>query len=74
MFGNAIATVTFSEATHRLEVISRADVNHKSEAWPVFGIAASAATYPFLHDDQDWKDLGSLRDIQFPDPFGGFQQ
>lgn len=40
----------------------------------MFDIAASGATYPFLYDDQDWKDLGSLRDAQYPDPSGELQQ
>ncbi|MBB3444432.1 transglutaminase family protein [Rhizobium sp. BK379] len=74
VFGNAIATVTFSEATQRLEITSRADVDLTSEAWPVFDIAASAATYPFRYDDQDWKDLGALRDVQYSDPSGEFHQ
>ncbi|MBB3660186.1 transglutaminase-like putative cysteine protease [Rhizobium sp. BK650] len=74
VFGNAVATMTFSEPTKQLEIVSRADVELKSEAWPVFDIAARAATYPFLYDDQDWKDLGALRDIQYPDPSGELQQ
>jgi transglutaminase-like putative cysteine protease len=74
VFGNAIATVTFSEATQRLEITSRADVDLTSEAWPVFDIAASAASYPFRYDDQDWKDLGALRDVQYSDPSGEFHQ
>ncbi len=74
VFGNAIATLTFSEPTRRLEIVSHADVDLKSQAWPVFDIAASGATYPFLYDDQDWKDLGSLRDAQYPDPSGELHQ
>jgi transglutaminase-like putative cysteine protease len=74
VFGNAIATLTFSEPMYQLEIISHADVDLKSQAWPVFDIAASGATYPFLYDDQDWKDLGSLRDAQYPDPSGELQQ
>ena len=53
MFGNALATLTFSAPTHQLEIISRANVELKSEAWPVFDIAASAGSYLFLHEDQD---------------------
>src|SRR3954463_15879479 len=59
VFGNTVVTLTFSEPTQQLEIVSLADVDLKSEAWPVFDIAASAATYPFLYDDQDWKDLGA---------------
>ncbi|WP_184401751.1 transglutaminase family protein [Rhizobium sp. BK650] len=74
VFGNAVATMTFPEPTQQLEIVSRADVDVKSEAWPVFDIAAPAATYPFLYDDQDWKDLGALRDVQYPDASGELQQ
>ena len=74
VFGNAIATLTFSEPTHQLEIISHADVDLKSQAWPVFDIAALGVTYPFLYDDQDWKDLGSLRDAQYPDPSDELEQ
>lgn len=74
VFGNAVATLTFSEPTSRLEIINHADVDLKSQSWPVFDIAASGATYPFLYDDQDWKDLGSLRDAQYSDPSGELQQ
>jgi len=74
VFGNAIATLTFSEPTYQIEIISHADVDLRSQAWPVFDIAASGATYPFLYDEQDWKDLGSLRNPQYPDPSGELQQ
>ncbi|MBW6424791.1 transglutaminase family protein [Rhizobium sp. XQZ8] len=74
VFGNAIATLTFSEPTQQLEIISHANVDLKSQAWPVFDIAASGITYPFRYDDQDWKDLGSLRDVQYPDASGELQQ
>lgn len=73
VFGNAIATATFSEPTHQLEIVSHAEVDLKSQAWPVFDIAASAASYPFMYDEQHWRDLGALRDLQHPDPTGRFQ-
>lgn len=74
VFGNAVATVTFSEPTKQLEIVSHADVDLKSEAWPVFDIAASGASYPFRYEDEDWKDLGALRDVHYPDPTGELQQ
>jgi transglutaminase-like putative cysteine protease len=74
VFGNAVATATFAEPSHQLEIVSQADVELKSEAWPVFDIAASAASYPFLYNDQDWKDLSALRDVQYADPSGDFRR
>ncbi|MBW6426100.1 transglutaminase family protein [Rhizobium sp. XQZ8] len=74
VFGNAVATLTFSEPTQQLEIISHANVDLKSQAWPVFDIAASGITYQFRYNDQDWEDLGSLRDAQYPDPSGELQQ
>lgn len=73
VFGNAIATATFVEPTCQLEIISKADVDLRSEAWPVFDIAASAINYPFKYHENDWRDLGSLRDVQH-DPTVDFQR
>ncbi|WP_075293356.1 transglutaminase family protein [Pararhizobium arenae] len=72
VFGNAIATATFAEATDRLEIISLAEVDLRSAAWPVFDISFSAATYPFQYDGEELKDLGALRNVQYPDPSGEF--
>ncbi|MNV14900.1 hypothetical protein D3C71_1055980 [compost metagenome] len=57
VFGNAVATVTFSEPTKQLEIVSHADVDLKSPAWPVFDIAASGASYPFRYEDRIGKTL-----------------
>jgi transglutaminase-like putative cysteine protease len=72
VFGNTIATATFAEPADRLEITSLAEVDLRSAAWPVFDISASAITYPFHYEDQELKDLGGLRDVQYPDPTGEF--
>lgn len=74
VFGNAVATVTVSELTQQLEITSTVEVDLTSEPWPVFDLAASAASYPFTYDERDWKDLGALTVPQHPDPSGEFQQ
>lgn len=74
VFGNAVATVTVSEPTQRLDIISKVTVDLTSEPWPVFDIAASAASYPFPYDEREWKDLGALAVPQHPDPSGEFQK
>ncbi len=38
--------------------------------WPVFDIAASAASFPFVYSPEDWVDLGALAVPQYPDPTG----
>ncbi len=30
------------------------------QPWPVFPVAASATSYPFLYADDEWTDLGAL--------------
>ena len=60
VFGNAVATVTFSEPTKQLEIVSHADVDLKSEAWPVFDIAASGASYPSATRMRIGKTLAPL--------------
>lgn len=74
VYGNAIAIATFTEPADTLEIDSRAEVDLRSVAWPVFDIVASAIDYPFLYEEQVWNDLGTLRNVQYPDPVGQFQQ
>ena len=61
VFGNAVATAVFSEESDTLVFDSRADLILDTERWPVFDIAASAQSYPFLLTDDDMMDLGALR-------------
>ena len=61
VFGNSVATATFSEASKMLEVESFAELTLDVDPWPVFEISASAASYPFLLSEDDMTDLGALR-------------
>ena len=47
VLGNTIATATFQEATDRLTIESVVQLQLDAAAWPVFDIAASAASFPF---------------------------
>ena len=61
VFGNAVATAVFSEASDILTVYSFAELALDVERWPVFDISASAANYPFLLTEDEMTDLGALR-------------
>jgi transglutaminase-like putative cysteine protease len=60
VFGNTIATVTFSEATVELTISSDAVVEQTADPWPVFNIDISAHAYPFAYSSEDKTDLGAL--------------
>ena len=68
--GNSVATASFAGMTDSLTVESRTTVDLKAPIWPVFDIAASAQTYPFLYSDDDWIDLGALARPQYLEPAG----
>lgn len=68
--GNAVATATFQEPTDRLVIESVAELELDVQPWPVFDIAASAVSYPFVYLPDDWVDLGALRIQQYSDPSG----
>jgi len=70
VFGNAVATATFDSMANTLLVESASTVELMTVAWPVFDIAASAITYPFLYSDDEWIDLGALTVRQYADPVG----
>ena len=70
VFGNAIATASFdaqAERTDSLLIESVAEVELTSAAWPVFPIAASAASFPFRYSADERADLGALREPQYLD-------
>lgn len=73
VFGNAVASVSFSSRSDRLEIDSVSEVDLSANPWPVFDIAASAISYPFLYEADDWTDLGALTLPQYPDPHGGLR-
>lgn len=68
--GNAVAMARFDAPTDRLLIESRAEVEMTAPAWPVFGIAAEAISWPFPYSADDRADLGALTQPQHPDPHG----
>lgn len=68
--GNAIATASFDAKVDRLIIRSRTTVDLTAPAWPIFPIAASAASYPFPYAAEDWTDLGALAMPQYVDDAG----
>jgi transglutaminase-like putative cysteine protease len=58
---NAVATATFAEPADTLVIDSVAELTLDVDEWPVFDIAASASTYPFMLSDDEMTDLGALR-------------
>jgi transglutaminase-like putative cysteine protease len=70
VFGNAVATATFQGPTDHLVVDSVAELELDAIAWPVFDVAASAASYPFPYLPDDRTDLGALAVQQYLDPMG----
>jgi transglutaminase-like putative cysteine protease len=70
VFGNAVATATFQGAIDQLVVDSLVELQLDAAAWPVFDVAASAASYPFPYLSDDRADLGALALQQYPDPMG----
>ncbi|TWI01955.1 transglutaminase family protein [Bradyrhizobium daqingense] len=70
VFGNAVTTATFSRKASTLVISSVANLQLASVEWPIFDIAVSATSYPFLYSDHDWGDLGALATPQFADAEG----
>jgi len=61
VFGNAVASAVFQELSAELVINSLVKLELDTEQWPVFDIAASAASYPFLLTEDEMVDLGALR-------------
>jgi len=70
VFDNAIATATFAAMSDRLVIESVAELELDADPWPVFDIAASAFSYPFLYAAEQWTDLGALSQPVHADPTG----
>jgi transglutaminase-like putative cysteine protease len=70
VFGNAIASATFTAATERLTIESRVTLEHNAVPHPQFALAGSAAAYPFSYALDEASDLGALLIPQFADPAG----
>jgi transglutaminase-like putative cysteine protease len=71
VFGNSIATASFAaDQSDRLVIESAVALEQTSAAWPVFPIAATAISYPFIYSAEERTDLGALLSPQHPDPMG----
>jgi transglutaminase-like putative cysteine protease len=70
VFGNTVATACFQTMSSQLIIESVVELELDAVAYPVFDISASAISYPFRYSDDDWTDLGSLVNLQYPDPVG----
>jgi transglutaminase-like putative cysteine protease len=70
VFGNTVATASFSDLADGLTIESLALVELGASPWPVFDIAASAIRYPFHYSAEELTDLGSLATPQYVDPLG----
>ena len=72
--GNAVATAQFATNATRLSIQSRTCVDLGAPVWPVFPIAATAASYPFVYSPDAWTDLGALAMPQYADDTGRLSQ
>ena len=70
VFGNSVATATFDAMSDHLVIDSVVELQLDATDWPVFAIAATAASYPFVYSASEWIDLGALVSPQYPDPNG----
>lgn len=61
VFGNAVATAAFHAPADQLVIDSFVELDLDVEQWPVFDIASSAVSYPFLLTEDEMIDLGALR-------------
>lgn len=68
VFGNTVATATFADLASTLTIDSQVTLEHSSDAWPIFDIAASALSYPFTYTEDERLDLGALLTPQYHDP------
>jgi transglutaminase-like putative cysteine protease len=60
VFGNQVATASFSDATDALTITSEVEVEHRAPEWPVFAIDPGTHGYPFAYSLDDIVDLGAL--------------
>lgn len=70
VFGNTLATAVFNETSDTLAIDSFVTLTLDEDQWPVFDIAASAASYPFLLTEDEMTDLGALRLQSYLDSTG----
>jgi transglutaminase-like putative cysteine protease len=70
VFGNTVATASFDTSADALTITSCSEVELLAHTWPVFDIAASAQSFPFLYARDEWTDLGGLMLQQYLDVGG----
>lgn len=70
VFGNSIATASFTGDSDSLVIDSAVCLELTSDPWPVFPIAACAIRYPFSYSNDERIDLGALHELQYPDAMG----
>ena len=70
VFGNLIATATFSQPTAELVIVNDLAVEQSAAAWPVFRIAPEAHSFPFEYSPDDLAALGTLVAFEGDDPEG----
>lgn len=70
VFGNAVAVARFDAPADTLVITSVSDVELSAHAWPLFDIATSASSFPFLYERDEWTDLGGLMLQQYLDVGG----
>lgn len=71
VFGNLIATATFSSPSSFLTITSEAVVEITKPEWPIFAIEPIAHDYPFAYSLDDTFDLGALAQPDWLKPGGG---
>ena len=74
VWGNAIATASFSGQTDELRIESKLELDLTGNPWPIFNITAAAQSYPFYYSNDDRADLGALAIQQYLDPMGRLQK
>lgn len=72
--GNTVATASFSVMSDSLTIDSVAEIELDAEPWPIFGIAASAISYPFFYSDNELADLGATIVPLYPDSDGRLRE
>ncbi|WP_274630910.1 transglutaminase family protein [Arvimicrobium flavum] len=70
VFGNLIATATFSQAAAELVIINDLTVEQSAVEWPIFRIAPEAHSFPFDYSPDDLAALGTLVTVEHEDPEG----
>jgi len=70
VFGNLIATATFSQPAAKLVIVNDLTVEQSAATWPIFRIAPEAHSFPFEYSPDDLAALGTLAEFKGDDPEG----